>query len=109
MRSTAMTVLQRPEFLEEPTCRFGFNFQWWASQPGVYQIFVGDQSYIGQARSLKNRLRPGRHRWVDQATRYRVLTLFDDGVSDKELRNAETYWIRLLRPELNVKASDFFR
>ena len=95
-------LVQRPPFMDEPTCRFGFNWQWWATRPATYQIFVGDQSYIGKARCLKKRLRPHSHKWVDHATRFRVLSIFDDGVSETELCNAEAYWIDLLRPELNV-------
>lgn len=76
-------------------------------QPGVYQFFVGDQSYIGKSRNVRQRLVTHKHKYSKLWTRCRVLSLFDEGISAKDLNNAEAYWIDLLRPQLNLASVVF--
>ena len=84
----------------EVTNRFALPGNW--MRPGIYQLWVGDQSYIGKARDVRKRLHTETgHKWAN-FDRCRVLSLFDDSISDRDLNNAEAYWIKLLRPELNV-------
>ena len=82
----------------EVTNRFALPGNW--MRPGIYQLWVGDQSYIGKARDVRRRVF-NNHKWGD-FNRCRVLSLFDDSISDRDLNNAEAYWIKLLRPELNL-------
>ena len=83
----------------EVTCRYAIPANW--MRPGIYQLWVGDQSYIGKGMNVRRRLM-GSHKFGDSFDRCRVLSLFDEGISAKELNNAEAYWIKLLRPQLNL-------
>ena len=101
-------LIQRPANLFEPTSRHGLSRLPWAKLPGIYQLWVGDKTYIGKARNLQQRLKAA-HPYADDAQRIRILSLFERHVSDKELLNTETYWIQLLRPELNALYKPFIR
>ncbi len=88
---------------------YGINARnWWGHHPGIYQLFIGDQSYVGKARNLSQRVNTA-HQWAEQATRVRLLAVFAKGVPERELRNAEAFWIQLLRPELNLRPVPFIR
>lgn len=76
-------------------------------QPGIYQLFVGDQTYIGKSRDIHRRLTHNTHKHRNSWGRARVLSLFDHDVSDRDLNNAEAYWINLLRPQLNIRPVPF--
>ena len=75
--------------------------QWFTKRPVVYQIFVGDQSYVGKAKSMRHRLND-HHKWAPKATSIQLLTVFWPGVSKEVLDMAEAYWIDRLQPELNI-------
>lgn len=83
----------------EVTSRYGIPANW--MRPGIYQLWVGDQSYIGKGMNVRRRLMGG-HKFGDSFDRCRVLSLFDEGISARDLNNAEAYWINLLRPQLNL-------
>lgn len=90
----------------EVTSRFGIPANW--SRPGIYQLWIGEQSYIGKGMNVRKRLMNSScHKWSGSFDRCRVLSLFDEGISRKELNNAEAYWIDLLRPQLNLASVKF--
>jgi excinuclease UvrABC nuclease subunit len=75
--------------------------------PGIYQLWAGDQTYIGKSRDVRYRLKRQCHKLWGQFNRARVLSMFDQDISDRDLNNAEAYWIDLLRPQLNVRSVNF--
>ena len=84
----------------EASSRFAIPPNW--QKPGIYQVWVGDQSYIGKSKNVYRRLKlDWSHTWFEAWHRARVLSLFDE-ISSRDLNNAEAYWIDLLRPQLNL-------
>lgn len=75
--------------------------------PGIYQLWVGDQTYIGKARDVRKRLKQECHKFWCKFDRARVLSMFDKDISARDLHNAEAYWIHLLRPQLNIRPVSF--
>ena len=75
----------------------GFRFVPWQGA-GIYRLRVGDDWYIGKSFNIRARFRSPPHPDWEEA---RVLQLFDGRPSREELRQAEAYWIDLLRPALN--------
>ena len=88
----------------EVSSRYGIPANW--SRPGIYQLWIGEQSYIGKGMNVRKRLMGG-HKFGDCFDRCRVLSLFDEGISARDLNNAEAYWIDLLRPQLNLASVKF--
>ena len=75
--------------------------QWFTHRPVIYQVFVGDKSYVGKAWKIIQRLNDN-HPWAPKATSIRLLTVFRPGVSKAAFQLAEAYWIDRLQPELNI-------
>ena len=75
----------------------GFRFVPWQGA-GIYRLRVGDDWYIGKSFNIRARFRSPPHPDWEEA---RVLQLFEGRPSREQLRQAEAYWIDLLRPALN--------
>lgn len=89
----------------------GYGPSAWAV-PGVYQLTGPEHSYVGASKNVRKRVAthfyPGSE-LLPLITRARVLTLFDTGVSWRDLLNAEAHWGMLLRPTLNKAKWRFVR
>ena len=70
--------------------------------PGVYRLWADGRSYIGMSQNVGRRISTHSIQW-DKAG---VLQLWQHArsVPKATLYDAETYWIALLRPELNCQA-----
>jgi hypothetical protein len=67
--------------------------------PGVYRLWVDEHCYIGMSQNVGRRISTHGIQWHKAG----VLQLWHgaSSVPRKQLYEAETYWITLLRPQLN--------
>ena len=83
----------------------GWRWYDWDWVHGVYQFWIGEEHYIGSSWNVGHRLE--RHRQEGRLYDRARLLWNGDVISERNLRNAEAYYIRLLEPTINKRVPPF--
>ena len=80
---------------------YALRRRWYSDYPCVYEVVIGDQTYIGKTRRMQKRLN-AKHPHASKADLIRILAVYPMEITHRDLLNEEARWIAERQPALNT-------